>query len=423
MTTTSGDSRPRAKEQCQRMSGQSTNTDEISTTVMTSLSEVRTFASEWGEFAQTADAGNPFVHPDWLVPWAERFVRSNEQIWLLAARQHGRLIGVAPFYRCSWGPGLAHSMQLWGTGRNTQFIELPQFLLDPDDPWKAARALVSRLSAESHAWDWAFVSLQPQLWLQPDWLPKGGSIIVLLKTVRANAVRFIDGAAPAAMKRNVRESLRRGRNRLDRSYPGRWSIDSVTDRADILHALSDLTALHYARSAIIGKEAHRNALTDKADVSFLAAALSASADRGGACIYRLLVEGRAVAALLVLRGAESSYFLLSGMSEQFWDYSPVTLLQGRAIDDAIKLGHRQVNLSTGPDRAKTRWSENIVMSPEFVLVPGRPLSLGKFSAYWLASAAAEVKRERSRHEVLLPAHRQRLVKHLARGVPGNKRDQ
>jgi CelD/BcsL family acetyltransferase involved in cellulose biosynthesis len=411
MTTTSGDPRPRA------------NTGNISTTVMTSLSEVRAFASEWSEFAQTADAGNPFVHPDWLVPWAERFVRSNEQIWLLAARQDGRLIGVAPFYRHSWGPGLAHSMQLWGTGRHTRFIELPQFLLDPGDPRKAARALVSGLSAESRSWDWAYVSLPPQLWLQPDWLPKGGSIIILMKMVRASVIRSIDGAAPPAMKRNVRESLRRGRNRLDRSYPGRWSIDSVTGRADILRALPDLTALHQARSAIIGKEAHRNSLTDKADISFLAAALSASADRGGACIYRLLVEGRAVAALLVLRGAGSSYFLLSGMSEQFWDYSPVTLLQGRAIDDAIKLGHRQVNLSTGPDRAKTRWSENIVMSPEFVLVSGRPSSLGKFSAYWLASAAAEVKRERSRHEVLSPPYRQRLVKLLPRGGPTDKRDQ
>lgn len=248
-------------------------------------------------------------------------------------------------------------------------------------------------------------------------------MMILMKIVRFSVIRPVGGVTPPVLKRNVRESLRRGRNRLDRTYPGRWSIDSATDRADILHALSDLAALHNARSTIIGKEAHRDALSDQADVSFLSAALSVSADRGGACIYRLLVDGRAVAALLVLRTAESSYFLLSGMAEQFWDYSPVTLLQGRAIDDAIKLGHRQVNLSTGPDRAKTRWSEHIVASPEFALVPDRRLSLGKFSAYWLASAASAVKRERNRHEVLLPTYRQRFVKHLARGVSGNNADQ
>lgn len=405
------------------MSGQPTDTGDISITAMTSLAEVRAFASEWGEFAKAADAGNPFVHPDWMVPWAERFVRPNERIWLLAARQHGRLIGIAPFYRRSWGSGLAHSMQLWGTGRNVRFVELPQLLLDPDEPRKAARALVSGLIAESRAWDWACVSLQPELWLDPEWLPKGGSMMVLMKLVRFNVVRPVDGVTPPVLKRNVRESLRRGRNRLDRAYPGRWSIDSATDRADILDALSDLAALHYARSTMVGKEVHRDELRDQADVSFLSAALSASADRAGACIYRLLVDGRAVAGLLALRTAESSYFLLSGMSEQFWDYSPVTLLQGRAIDDAVKLGQRHVNLSLGPDRAKTRWSEQIVASPEFVLVPDRPLSTGKFGAYWLASAAAAVKRERNRHEVLMPTYRRRLVKHTGRGVPGNKRDQ
>lgn len=405
------------------MSGQPTHNRDISITAMTSLAEARAFAPEWGELARAADAGNPFVHPDWLLPWAERFVRPNEQIWLLAARKHGRLIGVAPFYRRSWGSGLAHSMQLWGTGRNVRFVELPQFLLDPDEPRKAAHALVSRLSADSHAWDWAFVSLQPELWVESDWLPKGGSIIVLLKLVRASVVRPIDGVTPPVMKRNVRESIRQGRNRLDRVYPGRWSIDSATDRADILSALSDLATLHRARSTMTGKEVHRDTLRDKAEMSFLSAALSASADRGGVCIYRLLVEGRAVAALLVLRGAESSYFLLSGMSEEFWDYSPVTLLQGRAIDDAIKLGHREVNLSTGPDRAKQRWSEHIVSSPEFVLVPDRPLSIGKFSAYWLAAAAAAVQRERNRHDVLSPSYRQRLVKNIARVIPDKKRNQ
>lgn len=405
------------------MARQSTVTGGISITAMTSLAEVRAFASEWGEFAQSADAGNPFTHPDWLLPWAERFVRSHEQIWVLAARQAGHLIGVAPFYRHAWGPGLAHSMQLWGTGRNVRFIELPQFLLDPDEPRKAARALVNSLVAESRSWDWACVSLQPQLWLQPDWLPRGGSIILLMKMVRASVVHPINEVTPPVMKRHVRESLRRGHNRLDRDYPGRWSIDSATDHADMRHALADLLALHHERSTIIGKEVHRDVLSCDADVSFLSSALSASASRGGVGIYRLLVEGRAVAALLVLRSAESSYFLLSGMSEQFWDYSPVTLLQGRAIDDAIKLGHRQVNLSTGPDRAKTRWSEQIAISPEFVLVPDRLLSLGKFSAYWLTSAAAAVKRERNRHDILLPTYGERLVKLLKRGASGDKRDQ
>ena len=99
---------------------------------------------------------------------------------------------------------------------------------------------------------------------------------------------------------------------------------------------------------------HANMLKRESSSSLLLSALTASADRGGACIYRLLVDGHAAAALLVLRTDECSYFLLSGMSEPSWKYSPITLLQGCAIDDAIKLDHRLVNLSTGPDTAKMR---------------------------------------------------------------------
>lgn len=363
----------------------------IDVTAMTSLAEARAFAPKWAELAEAAGAKNPFVHPDWMMPWAERSVRSAEQIWLLAAQQDGHLVGVAPFYRRSWGSGLAHSMQPWGTGRNGDLIELPQFLLDQGQPRNVARALVGRLCAEAKLWDWAFVPLEDSLWFEPDWLPGAGSIIVLTRTVRASVVRKIDTSSPPG---NLRESVRRVRNRLDREYPGRWLISRSTSRSDILDAFPDLVSLHTA-----GSEAHSNILKHESDSSLLLAVLAALADRGGACIYRLLIDGHAMAALLVLRTAECSYLLLSGMSEP-WDYSPVTLLQSCAIDDAIKLDHRQVNLSTRPDTEKMRWSEHVSVHPEFVLVPNRPLSLATFGTYLLGSAFAGVRRERSQHGLL-----------------------
>jgi CelD/BcsL family acetyltransferase involved in cellulose biosynthesis len=372
----------------------------ICVTRLTSLAEARAFTPEWAKFAETAGAKNPFVHPDWMMSWAERSLRPDEQIWLLAARQDGQLVGVAPFYRRSWGSGIAHSMQPWGTGRNSNLIELPQLLLDQEQPRKAARALVGGLCAEVKRWDWAFVPLEDSLWFEPEWLPERGSIIVLNKTVRASVVRPIGTSSSPVMKRNVRESIRRSRNRLDRAHPGRWAISRATSRSDILDAFPDLLSMHTARSRMAGKEIHANLFKQESSSALLLAVLTAAADRGGACIYRLLVDGHAVAALLVLRTEECSYFLLSGMSEPSWEYSPVTLLQGCAIDDAIKLDHRLVNLSTGPDTAKMRWSEHVSVHSEFVLVPNRPLSLATFGTYWLASATAAVRRERSRHKLL-----------------------
>jgi CelD/BcsL family acetyltransferase involved in cellulose biosynthesis len=366
---------------------------------LTSLAEARAFAPEWAEFAETAGARNPFCHPDWLIPWAEHFLRPSEQIWLLLARRHGRLVGVAPFYRCSWGPGLAHSIQLWGTGRHSDLIELPQLLLDQEAPRTAARALVAELASETAGWDWATVPLEDPLWLEPEWLPRGGGVMVLTKTVRPSVVLPIDQSRPP-VKRNLRESLRRARNRLERAYPGAWSVSCATARADVISALPDLARLHQDRSHLAGRKRHPNVLGREADWSFLSAAVIAAADRGGASIYRLLVHGEAVAALLALRTRESTYFLLSGMSQEAWEFSPTTLLQGRAIDDAVTLGHRWVNLSTGPDCAKLRWSEKLALSAEFVLIPDRLFSRLAFGAFWQASAAAHIARERRRHRLL-----------------------
>jgi CelD/BcsL family acetyltransferase involved in cellulose biosynthesis len=230
-------------------------------------------------------------------------------------------------------------------------------------------------------------------------------VTVLTKTVRPSVVLPISPSGPQTLKpqtlkRNLRESLRRARNRLDRAYPGGWSVTCATDRADLVGVLPDLARLHRDRSRLPGRKRHPDALAREADQSFLRAAVTASAERGGAALYRLLVHGEAVAALLVLRTRDSSYLLLSGMSQQAWEFSPTTLLQGRAIDDAVALGHRWVNLSAGPDTAKLRWSEELALNSEFVLIPDRRAARLAFGAYWQASAAAQLARERRRHRLL-----------------------
>jgi CelD/BcsL family acetyltransferase involved in cellulose biosynthesis len=364
------------------------------------MPEVRAFANEWAQFAEAAGACNPFTHPDCLMPWAERFLRPSDQIWLLTARQQNRLVGVAPFYRRSYRPRLAHSMQLWGTGRDSRLIELPQLLLDQEQPRAAARALVAWLCSDSVTWDWAVVPLENPLWLEPGWLPRGGQVTVLTKTVRASVVMPITQDSPPPLKRNVRESLRRSRNRLDRAFPGQWSVSRTADGADLVPALEDLAVLHADRSRMAGKEQHPNALGRPAERSFLHAWVSASAQRGGVCLYRLLVRDRAIAALLVLRAQDCTYFLLSGMNEQSWEYSPTTLLQWCAIEDAVALGHRWVNMSVGPDTAKLRWSEQLTKSAEFILTPDRARSRVAFAGYWQVSAAMQLARERNRHTLL-----------------------
>jgi CelD/BcsL family acetyltransferase involved in cellulose biosynthesis len=388
--------------------------DGIDVTRVESLREARVFIPEWASLAETAGARNPFVHPDWLVPWAEHFLRPSEQVWLLMARRRGQLVGVAPFYRHSWGRGLTHSMQLLGTGRHSTLIELPQLLLDGERPRAVARALVAWLCTKTSAWDWAMLPLEDQLWLEPDWLPKDATVTVVNNTVRPSVVLPISKDKQPVVKRNLRESLRRARNRLERAYPCGWSVSCSTERAELLSALPDLVKLHADRSRLAGKKRHPNKLRCEADLSFLSSAVNAAAEHDGVALYRLLIHGNPMAALLALRTRDCTYLSVSGMSQEAWDFSPTTLLQGRAIDDAIALGHRWVNLSTGPDTPKLRWSEKLEVSPEFALIPNKPFSRMAFGAYWQVAAAVTVARERNRHR-LLPASAEQAAVGSSRG--------
>ena len=181
-------------------------------------------------------------------------------------------------------------MQLWGTGRHCALVELPQLLVDKERPRTVTRALVAYLCSDLTAWDWAEISLENPLWLEPDWLPPNGAVTVLTKLVRASVVLPLSQQGPPDMKRNLRESLRRSRNRLNRSFPGVWSITCATDQTDVPSALSDLARLHDDRSHVAGKERHPNVLRQESDWEFLSSAVDTMAERGGVSIYRLLSQ-------------------------------------------------------------------------------------------------------------------------------------
>ena len=100
---------------------------------------------------------------------------------------------------------------------------------------------------------------------------------------------------------------------------------------------------------------------------------------------------------LVLRAPTATYLGMSGVDSEWWNFSPVTLLQLRAAESAVERGDGEFNLSTGPAVAKLRWSEHVEQHPEFIVCGPRRSSRAAFSAYRVTAAAAAVRREAARH--------------------------
>ncbi|HEV3170530.1 MAG TPA: GNAT family N-acetyltransferase [Actinocrinis sp.] len=369
--------------------------------------DVAALESEWRELYELAAGRNPYASPDWVIAWLEHLVHENE-LAVLTVRRDGRLIGVAPCYLRSvarvLGASAARTVQLAGTIRFPGLTELPQALAARGETRSVLRAVVGHWIAAPERWDWLELPLDAeQGWFEPQWLGEGEAFTGLVqhKTTRAAVVLPLDGAAASvrtALKRNVWESVKRARNRLDKS--GRvWRV--VVHRApdEVAAALPVLRRLHGARASIAGRRVHPDVLGDPARYAFVADAAGRMAANDRVELLTLDVDGTAIAALLVLRAPRAAFLALSGVDPHWWHVGPVTLLQYAAIERAAERGDAEVNLSVGPDISKLRWSDRVVQHPEFVVCGPRPGSRRRLAAYAAAGAVAAVRREAGRHQV------------------------
>ncbi len=374
--------------------------------VSLTVSRIRTFdeadalADDWRALHRTAAVSNPFAAPDWLLTWARHFVPERD-LDIFTVWRDGALIGLAPWY-VKRDPLLPRRLQLLGSGRHDALTELPQVLTAPGEARSVLRAVIGEWSQRPGDWGWLELPVMAdQGWFEPEWLT--GTVrecgLVQHKATRATVVLDLPPDVPAlhaGLKRNLLESTHRARNRLDKA--GRpWAITAHEDPVDIVRALSVLIVLHAARARLSGRRHHPDQLAVPARREFLREALAAMARRGQAQILTLDVAGRPVAAQLVLHAPGGSYLGLSGVDPDWWQASPVTLLQLHAAEVAVERGHREFNLSLGPSVSKLRWSEQVRQHPEFIVCGPRRSSRLAFTGYRMAAAAAGVAREAERH--------------------------
>src|SRR5438067_7422319 len=127
---------------------------------ITTHEDLTRLRGEWVGLYEESGVANPFAHPDWLIEWSRHFVRQDD-LYVLAVRSGGQLVGVAPFSRRSvprFGLRLT-SIRMLGAGRNSHLTEMPQVLAAPKRSRRVLRAVVNTLCEQSGGWDWAEIAL------------------------------------------------------------------------------------------------------------------------------------------------------------------------------------------------------------------------------------------------------------------------
>jgi CelD/BcsL family acetyltransferase involved in cellulose biosynthesis len=367
-----------------------------------SLAEVQRLRPEWGLLYNGSDSRNPYAAPEWIETWLRHFA-AGAALEVLAVWRDERLVGLAPCYIRRIGPWV-RTVQLAGTGTGHDALtELPGVLSEAAEARSVLRAVVQHWCERHTEWDWLELPIgAAQGWFEPEWLTgtAAGQSVIRHKTTRPSVILPLPEDPAAALlgslKRNVKESVRRARNRLGKTdLP--WTVTAHTTAEQVAAAWPTLARLHAARAGIAGPRRHPDALGVPERARFLAEALPLLAAHGRAEILTLDVAGEPIAAQAVLLAPRASYLAFSGVDPRWWDVSPVTLLHLAAGERAIERGHAELNLSVGPDVAKLRWSETVQQNPDFVLCGPRRRSRLAYTAYALAAEGAGIRREAKRH--------------------------
>jgi CelD/BcsL family acetyltransferase involved in cellulose biosynthesis len=273
--------------------------------------------------------------------------------------------------------------------------ELPQILTYPDPKRRVLRQILRLVTEESDGWDWVEVSLTPeQGWIEPEWLWQDGDRkerAVIHQGTRTGVVLPLPSSWDElrhSLKRNIKESIRRGRNRLARVGHD-WEMVVPGNASHASQALDDLMDLHHRRAQLRGKVHHPDYLADPADEAFLHE-MGERMFATGHCTPSVLKVGSVpVAARLLLHANQTTFFSVSGLDPAWWEYSVGTTLMAECLKAAMARGDTLAHLSLWPNLAKHRWSELLEFHNDFILLTQRRRSHLAFRLYWKLRTARQ----------------------------------
>ena len=373
--------------------------------VLRTDAELGSLEDEWLDLWLRSKTQDPFAHPGWVTAWLRHFVADHSIRRVVTARSEGQLVAVAPFYLHTYGrrPIKGRCLQLIGGGGGhgeDPLTEMGEILIGADDWRKVMREVIHFVAAELEAdFDWLGLALTPQQgWFDNRWVPetwrRAGSIGIHKECRPLVVLPLPSDWAELRLKRNMKEAIRRAKNRIAAVDPSAEARFVSGDAAPA--ALEEVYELHRRRSEARGHVLHRDDLHESLR-RFATDAVSGLARTGHASVGLLSVNGSSIAGRVVLTADNTSYLSLSGLDPEHWKLGGGTFLISAAIRNAIDRQAELFNLSAYPDDAKLRWSEQCQYQNQFVVVCPRRSSRRAFELYWLMRAHRFAKFESALH--------------------------
>lgn len=327
--------------------------------------QLRGLASEVDRLALAMRPRVPFATSAWLLLWWQHF---SESRWLVRDRffvralrdENGVLVALAPLLlteRPGAGPLRARSLGFWGRDKN--ITELRGLICKPEHEAAATQALLEHLHQHADEWDWF-------MW---DGVRKESEAHQLLSNTtnfgwrRETASHLLElpntwEEFRTTRSRNIKESLRKCYNSLKRDQLA-LDFRVVEDASELPAAVERFLRLHTLRARAATLADHSDYFSEAPARNLLHGLTSAPERAPGLRVMELRVGGELAAARLAFVLEDELYLYFSGFDPKWARHSVMTTTVAETIKWAIQRQLRSVNLSTGTDVSKTRWSPSV----------------------------------------------------------------
>jgi CelD/BcsL family acetyltransferase involved in cellulose biosynthesis len=330
---------------------------ELTTDLITSVEGIAALAPDYARLHQLTGNTLPFTLPEWHLSWCRHFLHSNPHIrdqplFCVLRNRSGECVAIVPLIltRRRIGPLKLATVDLLGADPGLTEIRTP--LIEPGFERPAVRAVHASLSRLG-GWDWIHWHgltgpLAEALALEsaPRWHRCVEDYVLDLPPSWAEL--------RAALKRNIRESLRHCYNSLKRDGHA-FELIVARAPAEIRRALPRFLELHALRADMAWGAKHPDRFATRSLQDFLYDVCESLAARDVVRVFQLRIGTQIVAARLAFVVADSLYLYYSGFDPAWARYSVMTTTVAEVLKYAIANRLKTVNLSPTGEQSKLRW--------------------------------------------------------------------
>ena len=312
---------------------------------------------EWDALVERSASATVFLTCEWLRPWWRHFRREGDELAILAARDGGVLVGLAPLYRCriraSYGVGSLR--RLGFIGDHSGDSEYLDFAIEPGREEEVLRGFLGHIETGPAGWDlaqfWLLPASSPNLALlerlaaERDWLAESRQWPCLAIALPGDWESYL-----ATLQPRFRSKLRSLLRKLPEEQGA--TFDQCTDPAELPGRLESLFALHQQRWRAEGKP---GSFASEARRGFYREMAEAFLRRGWLRFHSLRLGGRFAAHEFSFEHLGRVYFLQQAFDTAHAALNAGTALKAHVIRESIGRGAREYDFLGGDAAYKQKW--------------------------------------------------------------------